>query len=44
LDLSLQERCLGHGACPEKGNKAMKDLENKSNEEQLRELGLFILE
>ena len=30
--------------CPEKGNKAVKGLEHKSDGERLRELGLFILE
>ena len=30
--------------CPEKSNKAVKGLEHKSYEEQLRKLGLFSLE
>ena len=36
------ERCVQF--CPEKGNKAVRGLEHKSYEEQLRELGLFSLE
>jgi len=34
-------RHRGPGTCPQKGNKAVKVLENKSYEEWLRELGLF---
>ena len=30
--------------CPEKGSRAVKGLEHKSDGEQLRELGLFRLE
>jgi len=44
LSPSLQERHGGPGACPEKGSGAMKGLENKSDGEWLRELGLFSLE
>ena len=36
------ERCVQF--CPEKGNKAVRGLEHKSYEEQLREMGLFSLE
>ncbi|KAK4831809.1 hypothetical protein QYF61_019239 [Mycteria americana] len=32
------------GACPKKGNEAVKGLESKSYEEQLRKWGLFSLE
>ena len=44
LSPSLQERHGGPGACPEKGNGAMKGLEHNSDGEWLRELGLFSLE
>ena len=43
LGPSLQERYQGLGACPEKGNEAVKDLENRFYGERLRELGLFSL-
>jgi len=41
---SLQERDQGPGACPEKGNEAVRGLEHKSYGEQLRQLGWFDLE
>jgi len=44
LGLSLQERHAGPGVSPEKGNRAVRGLEHKSDGEQLRELGLFRLE
>ena len=41
---SLQEKHPGPEACPRKGNRAVQDLEHKSYEVWLRELGLFSLE
>ena len=41
---SLQERHWSPGGCPEKGNKAVRDLQYKSYWVRLRELGLFTLE
>jgi len=38
---SLQERHGGPGACPKKGNEAVRDLEHKSYGEWLKELGLL---
>jgi len=35
-------KALRH-SCPENGNEAVKGLEHKSDEEQLRDLGLFSL-
>jgi len=40
----LQERHGDPGACPEKGSRAMRDLEHKYEGERLREVGLFRLE
>jgi len=39
----LQERHGDPGACPEKGSRAMRDLEHKYEGERLREVGLFRL-
>ena len=44
LNPSLQERYRGLGVYPEKGNKAVRDVEHKSDREQLKELRLFSLE
>ena len=44
LGPSLRERQWGHGSRPEKGSGAVKELENTSHGEQLRDLGLFSLE
>lgn len=41
LGASLQDRHGGPAVCPWKGNGAGKSLEQKSHEEQLREVGLF---
>ena len=41
---SLQERHLGLGTCPEKGNETVRGLEHKCYREQLREKGWFSLE
>jgi len=43
LGPSLQERHRCPGACPEKGDEAVRVLEHKSYGDWLRELGLFSL-
>ena len=40
----LEEGHGGAAVCPEKGTRLVRVLEDKHCEEQLRELGLFILE
>lgn len=44
LGPSLQERHRCPGVCPEEDNEAVKNLEQKSDEEGQRELGVFSLE
>jgi len=41
---SLQERHSLSGTCPEKGNRLVRGIENKSYKDRLKELGMFSLE